>query len=93
MNRCYKCTFLDAEKKVDGKVSGALHYCKKMDKFVNPLNDACPNYEKCWFRKATVIDELYENGKKYDNSPAEPGKAIFYLVIMLILALIAIIFG
>ena len=93
MHRCYNCAYLCSDKKVDGKVDGALYYCKKMNKFINPINEACQDYEKTWTRKSSVSDEMYENGKKYDDEPAEPGKAICYLIIILLLTLIVIIFA
>lgn len=85
---CCSCDNLDTKKSSAGKVNGKLYYCKKLKTFVNTskLKD-CDNYKKAFKRKSWETDEIYKEGKSYDNDTTPISVYIILLLILIILGL------
>lgn len=86
---CAYCDNLDPKKKVPGKVSGNLYYCKKLKTFVNPTMKGCEKYTKSK-RKYYESDDMLREGREYNNDIIPNG---LYLAILIILIIIGLIFG
>lgn len=90
---CCSCSNLDTKKKSAGKVNGNLYYCKKMKTYVNASKTGCEKFEKASGRKSWETDELYKDGKLYDNDTTPISLYLFLMVILIILGLILGVFG
>lgn len=87
---CSDCDKLDAKKKSAGKTSGNLYYCKKIKKYINPTQIGCENFENCYKRGWYEKNQIYDDGKAYDNSS---GSWQFYGIVFIILVILGIILG
>ena len=85
---CADCANLDDKKSQDGKVSGKLYYCKKLKQYVNTTMDACEKFDQTYSRKRSKVDEIYDDGKKFDNDNTPLGFLIVVFIILVILGLI-----
>ncbi len=89
---CYNCKYLKYEDKKDGALNGCVYYCTKLNKYVNGAADACDNYSKDYSRKTHEKDEIYNNGRNYNNDATPTSVYLFILIIMLIFAFIVNVF-
>lgn len=87
---CCSCGNLDPKKNKPGKANGNLYFCKKMKTFVNPTSIDCGKFEKAYKRKNYEIDELYKEGKLYNNDDTPIS---IYIIILIVLIIIAIVTG
>ena len=85
---CCRCAFLSYADKKDGKMRGAVYFCKKKKKYVNGNDSACAYYSKDYSRKSHEVNEIYENGRDYYNDETNPGVYLVILIILIILAII-----
>lgn len=90
---CCSCGNLDPKKNKAGKVNGNLYFCKKKKSFVNPTSTDCGKFEKAYKRKNYEIDEIYREGKIYDNDDTPMGLYVLILIVLIILAIIFKIFN
>lgn len=86
---CYNCGNLDPKKKSNGKVDGALYYCKKVKKYVNPTDGSCKNFKK-GSRKPWDNDAIYNDGRRYFNDRTP---VIVYIILFFILVIIGLLSG
>ena len=82
-HNCYNCANLDPKKKSDGKLDGALYFCKKQKAYVNAAKDGCDKWSKA-DRKSYENDELYEKGRRYYNDDKPLSFYVFILVLLII---------
>lgn len=87
---CCSCDNLDQKKNKAGKANGNLYYCKKQKTFINAKSEGCDKFERAYKRKAWEIDELYKEGKLYDNDNTPIG---IYIVILIALIIVGLIMG
>lgn len=88
---CSDCDNLVKDKKKKGKSSGALYYCKKMEKFIDPTNSPCSGFAKCYLRNSFDNQEIYNDGKAYSNDTSSPGKYLFILIAVVVIGIILMI--
>ena len=90
---CNSCIYLQENKKIDGKLTGAVYFCSKNKKFVSGADNSCDTYKVDPLRKTSLRDEIYRNGKKYANDNTEPGTYLTILIIVIIIGIIITIFN
>ena len=71
-------------------MNGCLYFCKKQKKFVNSSRTGCEKFERAYKRKNYEIDDIYKQGKIYNNDGTPMG---LYIVILIILIIIGIFSG
>lgn len=89
---CYNCKYLKMEDRKDGKTNGSVYYCTKLKKYVNGADDGCDDYYKDYGRKTYESNEIYENGRHYNDDDTSIGTYLFLAIVLGIIALIVNIF-
>lgn len=87
---CCSCKFLVEKNKLEGKVSGGLYYCSKLDTYVNCYTGMCNDYCRESGRKTYVCDEIYADGKKYYNDTTPVG---FYAIVLIMMIILGTVLG
>ena len=81
---CGYCKYLAEADKKEGAGNGALYYCSKKKKCGNGNDCACDDYYKDYGRSTSTINEIYHDGKDYNNDGTDPGTYLIILVVMVI---------
>lgn len=89
---CAGCKNLDTKKKVNGEVSGVRYYCKKNKVYVGGDNEICDKFAKANIDTDTY-NNLYKEGKEWDNDRTSPGVYIGAALILLIILIFVFIFN
>jgi len=86
---CSDCKYLNCKKKCDG-----IYECKIIKKPTNSCTKACDKFEASWLNsyEKQKIRNLGKTAKK-NKSGSPIGLYVFMLVILILLYLIAVIFG
>ena len=67
MAGCPSCKYLKPESKQPGRTSGYLYLCEMRRTMVNPYRDNCSYYEEEVSRSTADQNEIFRDGKEYNN--------------------------
>ena len=85
---CSDCENLNDSKKKDGSIRGCMYECKKLKKMV-PGNFTCDKFSKSYSRKEFDKRRIYTEGRIYsDKVSGNPGWLLFFIILLVLLALI-----
>lgn len=84
---CCSCKNLDEKKKANGACSGAKYYCKKLKTYVSGDMHECDKFTSC-YRSVDKCDEIYRDGKNFDNDTTSAGTYIILAIILLVILIL-----
>lgn len=85
---CYDWENLKYKDKKEGKVNGAVYFCKKRKTYVRGSDGGCDKHKRDILRKSSEKNEIYNNGKHYYNSEASIVSVVLLLIALIILKIL-----